>query len=58
MDKLVNEAYWGGAIAETTRGGNSLRGPASRWCQNGGSVAAKLVPTVVSETEDEHVRRA
>jgi hypothetical protein len=21
MDKLVNEAYWGGAIAETTRGG-------------------------------------
>ena len=58
MDKLVKEAHWDGAIAETTGEGNSLREPASRWCQNGGSVATKLVPTVVSETEDEHVRRA
>jgi hypothetical protein len=26
MDKLVNEAYWGGAIAETTRGGTPCEG--------------------------------
>ncbi len=56
MNKLVKEAHWEGATTETA--GVRPAGPEGWKCQNGGSVATKLVPTVVSDAENEHVRRA